>query len=311
MRKVIGIDVGGTSIKMGLFDGQGTLEATMKVPTGELTDAVAFSKVTVAIERLLEENDSSARNVTAIGLDIPGPVDSEGRVGMLPNVQLDPQGLEAAIRSAFPGTRFAFVNDANAAALGELWQGAARGAESAVLVALGTGVGGGVIADGKVVSGAFGAAGEIGHMTVNRQETRLCGCGRCGCLEQYASATGVVRMYRERCAELGREPVELDGPTDTLSVFAAAEKGDEAAEAAIATMADYLGYALAQISCIIDPNLYLIGGGVGAGFEYYADRLRASFRHNCLATSAGAQIMKASLGNQAAMYGCAYQALIS
>ena len=281
-----------------------------KIPTGEIVSEAAFAVVTEGLKALLAENDATPDDVIAIGLDVPGPVDDAGKVGMLANIELDPEGLQAAIKRSFKNANLAFVNDANAAALGELWQGTAKGASSFVLIAIGTGVGGGVVSGGKLISGAFGAGGEIGHVTVNRDETSSCGCGRKGCLEQYASATGIVKSYKAACKRLGTEPVALDGPTDTLSIFNAHRAGDEAAAEAIATMADYLGYAMAQISVIVDPQIYLIGGGVGGGFNLYAKDLRAAFRKYCLAPSVETRILPASLGNDAAMYGCAYQALL-
>ena len=309
MDKVLGIDIGGTSIKVGMFSTEGQLEAVTKIPTGEITSEAAFAVVTEGLKKLLADNGFGPDDVVAVGLDVPGPVDDNGKVGMLANIELDPEGLQAAIKRTFPRANLAFVNDANAAALGELWQGSAKGAASFVMVALGTGVGGGVVTGGKLVSGAFGAGGEIGHITVNRDETLSCGCGRQGCLEQYSSATGVVRLYKVECANRGMEPVHLDGPTDTLSVFKACRAGDEAAKAAIAQMADYLGYALAQISVIMDPQMYLLGGGVSGGFELFADDLRAAFRKYCLAPSISTRILPASLGNDAAMYGSAFQAM--
>lgn len=309
MDKVLGIDIGGTSIKVGLFSPEGELEAATKIPTGEITSEAAFAQVTGGLKALLAERGAVPEDVIAVGLDVPGPVDDAGKVGMLANIELDPEGLQAAISRSFPRAVLAFVNDANAAALGELWQGSAKGTSSFVLVALGTGVGGGVVVGGHLVSGAFGAGGELGHITVRREETRSCGCGRCGCLEQYASATGVVRTYTEECKRLGITPVKLEGPTDTLSVFEAHRSGDEAAKAAIATMCDCLGYALAQMSVVVDPAMYLLGGGVSGGFNLFADDLRAAFRKYCLAPSAATRILPASLGNDAAMYGCAYQAL--
>ena len=310
MDKVLGIDIGGTSIKVGMFSTEGTLEAVTKIPTGEIVSEAAFAVVTNGLKSLLAENGATPDDVIAIGLDVPGPVDDEGKVGMLANIELDPEGLQAAIKRTFTNANLAFVNDANAAALGELWQGTAKGANSFVLIAIGTGVGGGVVANGKLVSGAFGAGGEIGHVTVNRDETESCGCGRKGCLEQYASAKGIVTQYKKECKRLGTEPVALDGPTDTLSIFNAHRAGDEAAAEAIATMCDYLGYALAQISVVVDPQVYLIGGGVGGGFKLYAEDLRNAFRKYCLAPSVATRILPASLGNDAAMYGCAYQALL-
>lgn len=309
MDKVLGIDIGGTSIKVGMFSTEGTLEAVTKIPTGEIVSEAAFAVVTEGLKGLLAENGTTPEDVIAIGLDVPGPVDDSGKVGMLANIELDPEGLQAAIKRTFPRANLAFVNDANAAALGELWQGTAKGANSFVLIAIGTGVGGGVVANGKLISGAFGAGGEIGHVTVNRDETATCGCGRKGCLEQYASATGIVNSYKEECERLGIEPVALEGPTDTLSVFNAHRAGDKAAKAALKTMCDCLGYAMAQISAVVDPQIYLIGGGVGGGFNLYAKDLRLAFRKYCLAPSIDARILPASLGNDAAMYGCAYEAL--
>lgn len=309
MDRVLGIDVGGTSIKVGLFTTEGTLDAVDKIPTGSLISEAAFAQVTEGIKRLLSNNGNVPEDVIAIGLDIPGPVDSEGKVGFLPNIELDPKGLQNAIKVAFPNAVLAFVNDANAAALGELWQGSAKGVSNLVLVALGTGVGCGVVSNGQLVAGAFGAGGEVGHITVNRDETLPCGCGRYGCLEQYASAKGVVRVYKEECELEGTEPVALDGPTDTLSVFNAYRAGDRAAILAVDGMADYLGFALAMVSTVVDPEVYLIGGGVSGGFDLFSEKLRAAFVRYCLPTSASARILPASLGNQAAMYGCAYQAL--
>ena len=309
MSKVLGIDIGGTSIKAGMFSTEGELQAVTKIPTGEITSEAAFAVVTEGLKKLLADNGVSPDDVVAVGLDVPGPVDDDGKVGMLANIELDPKGLQKAIKRVFKNANLAFINDANAAALGELWQGTAKDASSFVLVALGTGVGGGVVTDGKIVSGAFGAGGEIGHITVNRDEQLSCGCGRQGCLEQYSSATGVVRLYKVECANRGTEPVKLDGPTDTLSVFNACRAGDEAAKAAIQKMADYLGYALAQISVIMDPQMYLLGGGVSGGFDLFAESLRNSFRKYCLAPSISTRILPASLGNDAAMYGSAYQAM--
>lgn len=309
MNKVLGIDIGGTSIKVGMFSVEGELQAVTKIPTGEIVSEAAFAVVTEGLKKLLEDNGATADDVVGVGLDVPGPVDDDGKVGMLPNIELDPEGLQAALKRTFTRANLAFVNDANAAALGELWQGTAKDAKSFVMVAIGTGVGGGVVTGGKIVSGAFGAGGEIGHITVNRDETASCGCGRKGCLEQYASASGIVRVYKQECAERGLEPVKLDGPTDTLSIFDAYRAGDEAAKAAISTMCDCLGYGMAQISTVVDPQMYLIGGGVGGGFNMYAEELRAAFRKYCLAPSASTRILPASLGNDAAMYGSAFMAL--
>ena len=180
MDMVLGIDVGGTSIKVGLFTPEGELLEERKVPTPALVNDEAYEAVTSGISRVLAAHDAAPADVIACGLDIPGPVADDGTVGFLPNIELDPEGLVGAISAVFPRATIAFVNDANAAALGEMWAGAARGASSFVLLAIGTGVGGGVVANGRLVAGAFGAGGEIGHITVKPDEPLACGCGRQG-----------------------------------------------------------------------------------------------------------------------------------
>lgn len=309
MDVVLGIDVGGTSIKVGLFTPEGELLAETKVPTPALVDDAAYAVVTDGIARILAANDATAESVVACGLDIPGPVADDGTVGFLANIELDAEGLVGALSAAFPNATVAFVNDANAAALGEMWAGVAKGTSSFVLIALGTGVGAGVVSGGRLIAGSFGAGGEIGHMTVNRDEELTCGCGRKGCLEQYASATGIVRLYLAECKRRGVTPVEVEHATDTLSVFRALETGDECAKLAVDQMCEYLAEAMAQISCVIDPALYLIGGGVAGAFATFAPELRERFRAHALRTCADVRIEAASLGNQAAMYGCAYEAL--
>ncbi|WP_077598291.1 ROK family protein [Olsenella urininfantis] len=306
----LGIDVGGTSIKAGLLTCTGEVLATAKVPTGRIVGQEAFKKIAQGLSGLVERAGRVAEDVVAVGLDVPGPVDDRGNVGMLANIELDPDGLCMALRDAFPEATLAFVNDANAAALGELWRGSAKGVDSFVMVTLGTGVGGGVVVGGRLVPGAFGAGGEIGHMTVVKEgEGRTCGCGRHGCLEQYASAKGLVWLYRDECARRSCAPVALAHETDALAVFDALRAGDACADAAVSRMCEHLGYALAQVSTIIDPAVYLVGGGVAGAFDLYAERLSASFRAHCLAPSSATRILPCSLGNDAGMYGVAYEAL--
>ena len=309
MDMVLGIDVGGTSIKAGLFTPEGELLEERKIPTPALVDAAAYATVTEGLGKILAAHDATAADVIACGLDIPGPVADDGTVGLLANIKLDPEGFVGALSAEFPNASIAFVNDANAAALGEMWAGVAQGVSSYVLIALGTGVGAGVVVGGRLIAGSFGAGGEIGHITLNRDETRTCGCGRRGCLEQYASAQGIVRLYLEECERRGVTPVNVEHATDTLSVFRALAGGDECAKLAVDKMCDYLALAMSQISCIVDPEMYLIGGGVAGAFATFAPELREKFAEYALKPCKEARIEAASLGNQAAMYGCAYEAL--
>jgi glucokinase len=190
-----------------------------------------------------------------------------------------------------------------------MWAGVAHGTSSFVFIALGTGVGAGVVANGRLIAGAFGAGGEIGHITVNKDEKLVCGCGRRGCLEQYASAKGIVRLYLAECERRGVTPVPIEHATDTLSVFRALAAGDDCAKLAVDQMCEYLALAMSQISCVVDPAMYLIGGGVAGAFATFAPALRARFLAHALSTCKDVSIEAASLGNQAAMYGCAYEAL--
>lgn len=310
MEFVFGIDVGGTSIKVGLFTPQGELLEERRIPTPALDNPDAYAVVTEGLGRILESHDAAPADVVACGIDIPGPVADDGTVGFLPNIQLDPDGFTGAVNAYLPSASVAVLNDANAAAVGEMWMGSARGIDNFCLIALGTGVGAGVVCGGRLVAGAFGNGGELGHVTVRRDEERTCGCGRHGCLEQYASATGVVYLYQRECERHGVTPVHLDGPTDTLSVFQALGAGDECARLAVHEMCDYLAFAMAQVSCVVDPEVFLIGGGVAGAFPTFAPTLRELYHGYALKSCKDTRIEAASLGNQAAMYGSAYQAML-
>ncbi len=237
---VSGLDVGGTSVKMGLFDEAGELLGKGDVPTPPLIDSAGYTAVTDGITALLGAASEQVERVRGIGLAIPCP-GSRGRrdphAGQHPDQRpRSPGRLDAAAQRGGP-----FENDADAAAMGELSAGAQKGFKSFVFVTIGTGVGGGVVVDGHVVSGGVGAGGEIGHLCMNPTEERSCGCGGKGHLEQYASATGIVAGYKAACEASDTEPVELEGPERFALVFEAAKNGDEAAWTAIDSMCDYLG----------------------------------------------------------------------
>lgn len=305
----IGIDVGGTSVKEGLFDIEGNLLGKVSVPTPPLVDAAGYAAVVSGIEKLMGEAQLPILFVRGIGLAIPCPVPASGVISMQANIEIDAAGLREALEARCPNATVKFGNDANAAAMGELWQGSAKGARSMVMVTIGTGVGGGVVVDGDIVEGVFGAAGEIGHMCLNPDEDRICGCGGHGHLEQYASATGVVSNYLRECEARGVEPIELTGPSDSRHVFQACREGDEVAWAAVETMTDYLGRALAIVGAVVDPDEYVLGGGASASADVYLDKLVEKYRRYAVAVSASTPIKVATLGNDAGIIGAAYIAL--
>ena len=278
----IGIDVGGTSVKEGLFDEDGNLLAKASVPTPPIVDAAGFAAVTEAIDQVVAKAQIPRAFVAGIGLAVPCPIPASGDAKVKANIAINLPELKIAIQEHCPDAVVKYENDANAAAMGEAWLGSAKGVQNVVMVTIGTGVGGGVIVNGDVVSGVVGAGGEIGHMCLNPEEERTCGCGGHGHLEQYSSATGVVSNYLAECEKAGVGPIELTGPSDSKDVFQACREGDK---------------------------LALIGGGASASADVYLDAVREHFQHYALSASRETPIEVASLGNDAGIIGAAYVAL--
>ena len=276
---------GGDGVGKGLFYGGGFAQLGTQL-LGLITVDVYVVVVMFIIFKIIDKT---------IGLRVPAEVEIDG-------LDIHEHGLT----SAYAGFS---ISDANAAAMGEAWLGSAKGVQNVVMVTIGTGVGGGVIVNGDVVSGVVGAGGEIGHMCLNPEEERTCGCGGHGHLEQYSSATGVVSNYLAECEKAGVGPIELTGPSDSKDVFQACREGDKLALAAADTMADYLGRALALIANVVDPEMFLIGGGASASADVYLDAVREHFQHYALSASRETPIEVASLGNDAGIIGAAYVAL--
>ena len=196
-------------------------------------------------------------------------------------------------------------NDANMAALGEMWLGAGKGHENLVMVTLGTGVGGAIIFDGKCVSGGHGAAGEIGHVCVNEKETQICGCGRKGCLEQYASATGIARMARQKISREKTNSILKENDVNAKKVFDAVKAGDKMAKAVAEEFGKYLGYALANIVVVCDPTIIIIGGGVSKAGEILLPYIEKPFREKVFFANEKTEFALAKLGNDAGICGAA------
>ena len=185
---LLGADVGGTTVKLGLFTVYGTLLDKWEIPTDHSEDSDILRDVAVSCEKMMEQKGLSKDEFAGIGLGVPGPVHGDGSVDLCVNLGWGEKAVKADMEELL-GIPAAVGNDANVAALGEMWQGGAKGHENVVMVTLGTGVGGGIIVDGKMIAGAHGYGGEIGHIMINTHETEKCNCGKCGCLEQYCSAT--------------------------------------------------------------------------------------------------------------------------
>ncbi len=300
-----GVDIGGTTIKMGLFETIGVLCDKWEFPTDTSESGKnilpAIAKV---IEETIKKRNIEKNDIQGVGIGVPGPVLNHATVQKCLNLGWGTLNVKTELEKLI-GLSVTVENDANVAALGEMWQGGGKGHDNVVMVTLGTGVGGGVIVDGKVLSGVFGAGGEIGHLKVNFQEEELCGCGKKGCLEQYASATGLVRITTKMLADNTALSVlnEIKNLT-AKDILDAAKEGDEVAVKAIEKMGLYLGIALANISCICDPKIYVVGGGVSKAGTILTDTIKKYFLKYAFHASEKAEFALATLGNDAGIYGC-------
>ena len=302
-----GIDLGGTTAKVGLFTTAGELLEKWEVPTDTSNAGEhILENLAAAVQGKMQEKGLTADQVEGVGIGVPGPV-LNSRIVPIICANLGGWGnrnVAEELSALLGGIKVLVGNDANVAALGEIWVGAAKGCRSAVMVTLGTGVGGGVIVNGRVIDGAHGAGGEIGHITVNRHETATCGCGKHGCLEQYSSATGVVRCMKKLLDENPDTPCTLRG-TDFAAkdVFDAARSGDVLAAREVDEMTDTLGMALASIAATTDPEMFMIGGGVSRAGEVLFTPLREHFKTYAFRSCRETPIVAATLGNDAGIYG--------
>ena len=302
-----GIDLGGTTAKIGLFTTSGALLEKWEVATDTSNAGEhILENLAAAVLGKMKEQSIQPEQVEGVGIGVPGPVlDSS----IVPIVCANLGGwgernVSAQLSGLLNGLKVLVGNDANVAALGEIWMGAAKGAKNAVMVTLGTGVGGGVVVNGKVIDGVHGAGGEIGHITVNRHETAVCGCGKRGCLEQYSSATGVVRCMKKLLDENPDTPCVLRGTEFAAKdVFDAARNGDALAAREVDEMSDTLGMALANIASTVDPEAFLVGGGVARAGDVLFAPLNKHFQEYAFKSCRETPIKQASLGNDAGIYG--------
>jgi len=243
--------------------------------------------------------------VLGVGIGVPGPITEDGTVLKCANLGWDIFNVNEKM-SALTGLKVSSANDANVAALGEMWMGGGKGYKDIVMVTLGTGVGGGVILNGKIVAGSNGGGGEIGHMTVNLHETEACGCGKHGHLEQYASATGIVRLAKKRLLDPSVATSLRDIASITAKdIFDHAKSGDTVALELVEELCRYLGLALSHVAAAVDPQVFVIGGGVSRAGSMLLDVISKYYNENIIFALAGKEFRLAELGNDAGIYGCA------
>lgn len=299
-----GVDIGGTAIKMGLFESDGTLLEKWEIPTNTsdkgshiLTDIADTINEKTAANKLRKEE------IIGIGMGVPGPVDEKGNVLKCVNLGWGIFNIEEEMEK-ISGIPTKAGNDANVAALGEMYKGGGRGYTNIAMLTLGTGIGGGITIDGKILAGINGAAGEVGHFPVNDEETECCGCGKKGCLEQYASANGIARMAKKRLAESSADSVlKNDEEITAKKVFDAAKAGDAFAKDQVEELGKILGKACAYIACVCNPQIFVIGGGVSKAGTMVTDVIRKYFCGYAFHAAANTPFALAELGNDAGIYG--------
>ena len=306
-RKCIGIDIGGTTVKLGMFEQDGTLLEKWEIPTRkENGGAHILEDIAAAIKKKAAERGLSTADFEGAGMGLPGPVLEDGHVEFCVNLGWKAMNPQEILSGLLDGMPVKSANDANVAALGELWQGGGRGYKNMVMITLGTGVGGGIILNEKIWSGMQGVGGEIGHIHVMEGEKEACNCGGHGCLEQVASATGIARTARRMLAADNR-PSTLRSLKNisAKNVLDAAKAGDALALESLNKSCYYLGWALATISMVLDPQAFLIGGGVSKAGTFLTDIIKRYHDELSPMATKKADIVLAKLGNDAGIYGAA------
>jgi glucokinase len=306
---VFAVDLGGTYLRIALIDGSGRIHQQSKQPTPKGDSSGCIVEALVGAAGKWSNNGGPP--IVAASIMVPGTVDTKNAsVVQAPNLpSLSNFPLKAVLEDRL-GWPVVLENDANAAAVGEMWLGAARGCRDVVSVTLGTGVGGGVILDGELWRGAHGSAGEIGHTTVDPFSGLQCKCGNVGCLELFASATAIVRMTRENLARFPDSVLHRDELTAEV-VYDAGRAGDELALSVFKKFGTYLGIGLANLINIVDPEIIVIAGGAVNGWSLFASYMQQEVDERAVrATAQQVKIAAAQCGDNAGLLGAARLAFV-
>ena len=296
-----GVDLGGTTVKLAFFNNEGDMLHKWEIPTNTAEGGkYILPDIAAAVSEYLKSKNISKEQIIGIGIGVPGPVSDDGTVNKCVNLGWGVFNIAQEL-SALTGFKVRAGNDANVAAMGEYWLGGGKGSKSMVMATLGTGVGGGIIIDGKLLYGVYGAGGEIGHMVVNRNETEACGCGKFGCAEQYCSATGVVRLAKRALAATDAPSVLRGKDFTCKDVFDAAD--DPVAKLALEQVYGYLGEFLANICCVLNPDTIVLGGGVSKAGQQLIEGVKPYFQKAVFHACKNVRFTLATLGNDAGAYG--------
>ena len=304
MKYGFGVDLGGTTVKIAYFDETGKMISNWEIPTvTEGHGSQILPDIAASIREYRERNNIQDQDLLGLGIGVPGPVDGKGVVNRCVNLGWGVFNISEEL-SRLTGLPVKAGNDANVAALGEFWKGGGKDYDSMVLVTLGTGVGGGIVIEGRLLHGAHGAGAEIGHMVLNRDETAVCGCGKRGCVEQYCSASGIVRMAKLELEASDEESSlrNLDKMT-CKDIFDAGKDGDKLALAVLDKYYAYMGEFLANVCNVVNPEVVVLGGGVSKAGSVLLDGLRPYFHKYVFHAASNVEFALAALGNDAGAYG--------
>lgn len=305
MKYCFGVDIGGTTVKMGLFEDSGEVLDKWEIVTRTEEEGKAIlPDIAASIKEKLDARKIDEADVLGVGVGVPAPVTDAGVVNGSANLGWNYKEVKKELE-ALTGFTAQIGNDANVAALGEMWKGGGAGQKNMIMVTLGTGVGGGVIVGGKVIIGEHGAGGEIGHLCVNYEETESCGCGNHGCLEQYASATGIVRIAKKKLASETRKTMLQKDDVSAKDVFDAVKAGDEVADEIAQEFGRYLGHALANLAVVADPSVFVIGGGVSKAGEVLIPYIQKPYKEHAFFANKEVEFKLATLANDAGICGAA------
>ena len=304
MKYGFGIDLGGTTVKIAYFDETGNMLDKWEIPTVTANNgAQILPDIAASIRAYMDAYQIADTAVLGLGIGVPGPVNSKGIVNKCINLGWGVFNIAEEL-TALTGFPVKAGNDANVAALGEFWKGGGMGCNNVVFITLGTGVGGGIVIEGNLLHGAHGSGAELGHMVLNRNETVPCNCGKYGCVEQYCSATGIVRMAKNylNTNDVSSSLNAVENLT-CKDIFDAAKAGDEAANAILEQVYALLGEFLGNVCSVVNPEMVVIGGGVSKAGQVLIDGVVPHFKKYVFHAASNVEFALASLGNDAGAYG--------
>lgn len=304
MKYGFGVDLGGTTVKIAYFDENGTMLDTWEIPTVTAEGGKQIlPDIAASINDYRRSHSIPDTSLLGLGIGVPGPVDASGMVNRCVNLGWGVFNICNEL-GALTGLPVKAGNDANVAAMGEYWKGGGKGCKNMVFVTLGTGVGGGIIIEGRLLHGSHGSGAEIGHMVLNPQETIVCNCGKRGCVEQYCSATGIVRLAKIRL-DRDNAPSSLRSLENITcrDIFDAGKTGDQTALEILEQYFDYMGQFLGNICSVVDPEVVVIGGGVSKAGDILLKGIEPYFKKYVFHAASTVQFNLASLGNAAGSYG--------